>query len=117
MPMTPASRKPVSPPRRRRYVVHLFCEPGGEHQTIRYIARIHPWSARRVSAAESRERTFADDCELIATINPLLPSGSDVRNVFEHIEGPNGFFYLLRLSSEEAGKLGWRTQMIAGDHG
>lgn len=109
MSMTPDARKPDSPLRRRRYVVHLFCERGHEHQSIRYVARIHPWSARRVRGAQTRQRTFDDDCELIATINPLLPSGSDVRNVFEHIEGPNGFFYLLRLNREEAGKLGWLT--------
>jgi hypothetical protein len=60
---------------------------------------------------------FADECELIAVINPLLPNGSDVRDVFEHIETPNGFFYLLRLSDEEAAQLGWRDELTAGGAG
>lgn len=56
-----------------------------------------------------RERTFADDNELIATVNPLLPEGSDIRDIFEHIETPNGFYYLLHLSSDEARELGWNA--------
>ena len=55
-----------------------------------------------------RERVFTDEYELIETINPLLPQGSDVRNVISHIESPDGFLYLLYLSSEEANSLGWR---------
>ena len=49
-----------------------------------------------------------DEYELIETINPLLPHGSDVRDVLSHIESPDGFIYLLYLSSEEAERLGWR---------
>lgn len=94
-------------PRRRRYLVHLLCVFDREGESCRYVTRISPWSARGGAHAETRERTFTDDCELIATINPLLPRGSDVRDIFGHIESPNGFFYLLLLSGEEAEQLGW----------
>ena len=57
--------------------------------------------------AEIHERAFCDQCELIETVNRLLPRGSDVRDVLGHIESPDGFLYLLHLSSEEAGCLGW----------
>ena len=107
--MNPPAQKHDPTPPRRRYMVHLLCalDPGGEG--CGYISRICPWTARSGIHAETHERTFADECELIATINPLLPPGSDVRDVFEHIESPNGFFYLLHLNNEEAGKLGWRA--------
>lgn len=72
------------------------------------MARISPWAGRRNSRTGIIERVFADECELIEAINPLLPHGSDVRDIFEHIESSNGFFYLLRLSSEEAAQLGWQ---------
>lgn len=49
-----------------------------------------------------------DEYELIETINPLLPRGSDIRDVLSHIESPDGFLYLLYLSAEEANRLGWR---------
>ena len=58
--------------------------------------------------AKTQERVFTDEYELIETMNPLLPHGSDVRDVISHIESPDGFLYLLYLSSEEAGSLGWR---------
>jgi hypothetical protein len=61
-----------------------------------------------VLQAEVHERIFADEYALIATINPLLPSGSDVRDVFSHIESPDGFYYILELRGEEAQQLGWR---------
>ncbi|MFP5266593.1 MAG: hypothetical protein ACLGQU_04425 [Acidobacteriota bacterium] len=77
--------------------------------------RIRPWSARGDSRAETMERVFADEWEMIDVVNPLLLRGSDVRDVMEHIESPNGFFYLLRLSSEEAARLGWRCK--AGEDG
>ena len=99
-------------PRRRLYVVHLLSELDHECETCRYIARIRPWTARTSRRAACCERAFADECELIATINPLLPRGSDVRDVFVHIESSNGFLYLLRLSSAEARQLGWHQ-----DHG
>lgn len=105
--MTGNTREPTR--QRRRYVVHLMCATDSEWDSRRYVLRIRPWAPGSIQA-EMRERTFADECELIATINPLLPSGSDVRDVFGHIEGPNGFYYLLNLSNEEAGQLGWRFQ-------
>ena len=57
---------------------------------------------------KTHERVFTDEYELIEIINPLLSQGSDVRNVISHIEKPEGFLYLLYLSSEEANSLGWR---------
>ena len=57
----------------------------------------------------TRERVFTDECELIETINPLLPRGSDVRDVLTHIESPDGFLYLLHLKSEQPAGLGWRV--------
>lgn len=109
--MNPAEQKHNPEPPRRRYLVHLLCVADREGESCRYIARICPWAVRSGVHVETRERNFADECELIATINPLLPRGSDVRDVFGHIENPNGFFYLLHLSSEEAGQLGWRREL------
>ena len=100
------NRKPASSI--RRYLVHLLHAAEGTSGTSRYVVRIRPWAARSASTHAHQERIFEDECELIATINPLLPDGSDVRDVFEHIESPSGFFYLLRLSHEEAEQLGWR---------
>jgi hypothetical protein len=100
---------------RRRYQVHLLCILERDCERRRYIARIRPCAARCGVYAETRERVFADECELIATINPLLPRGSDVRDVFEHIESPNGFFYLLHLDSEEARQLGWQRELSSGE--
>ena len=107
--MTPAARKRDPPPLRRRYLVHLSCVSRRGCERCCYIARIRPWAARGGLLVELRERAFAEECELIATINPLLPPGSDIRDVFDHIESPNGFYYLLRLSSEEAKQLGWHA--------
>lgn len=92
---------------RRRYLVHLLCVPGGPGGHNSYLARVRPWGARTGNQAPARERIFVDECELISTINPMLPQGSDVRNVMENIEGPGGFFYLLPLSGEQALLLGW----------
>lgn len=105
--MNPPGQRTRSESPRRRYVVHLSCVRDDGYKPCRYTARIRPWAARAVIQAEVQERVFADDCALIATINPLLPSGSDVRDVFSHIESPDGFFYMLRLSGEEARRLGW----------
>jgi hypothetical protein len=77
-------------------------------RAYRYVARIQPWTTRSSVYAKARERVFTDEYELIETINPLLPHGSDIRNVISHIESPDGFLYLLYLSSEEADCLGWR---------
>lgn len=93
---------------RRRYLVHVSGARDRESEICSYITRICPWAARGNPRSGAHQRVFADEYELISVINPLLPHGSDVRDVFEHIEAPNGFFYLLRLSGEEAAELGWR---------
>jgi hypothetical protein len=95
--------------RRPRYLVYLFCAHEQSNNACRYIARIRTWAARINARAETHERVFTDECELIETMNPLLPRGSDVRDVLSHIESPDGFLYLLHLSSEEAAHLGWHT--------
>lgn len=92
---------------RRRYLVHLLCMREPEGERCRYVARVRPWAARGSVHLQCGERAFEDDCELIAAINPLLPPGSDVRDVFGDIESPSGFYYLLRLSEEQAQQLGW----------
>ena len=113
--MNEARQKQPSAPSGRRFLVHLLSEMGGESGRCRYIARIQPWVARCRSRTDTMERVFADECELIEAINPLLPHGSDVRDVFEHIESPKGFFYLLRLSNAEAAQLGWRPVFTSRD--
>lgn len=107
--MSPAGQKHDPAPLRRRYLVHLLCPLEDGCQSCRYVARIRPWTARSGVHAETCELTFADEYELIATINPFLHRGSDVRDVLGHIESPHGFYYLLDLSSEEAGQLGWKV--------
>jgi len=74
----------------------------------RYIANVQLWTVRNSAHAKTKQYAFVDEYELIETINPLLPHGSDVRDVLSHIESPDGFLYLLYLSSEEAASLGWR---------
>ena len=93
--------------RRRRFVVHLSCLSETGRESGRYFARIRPSTARSGAHTQFGERAFEDDCELIAVINPLLPPGSDVRDIFAHIDTPNGFFYVLWLTHEEARQLGW----------
>ena len=115
--MSGAGQRRPYVPSERRYLVHVLGTRNRETEICCYITRISPWAARGSSRSGAHERVFADECELIAAINPLLPHGSDVRDVFEHIESPNGFFYLLRLSSEEAAQLGWRHGSTAGDAG
>jgi hypothetical protein len=95
-------------PHRRRYLVHLFCTHDEGSLTCRYIANIRLWTVRSSAHAKSQEYAFLDEYELIEIINPLLPHGSDVRDVLSHIESSDGFLYLLYLSSEEADRLGWR---------
>ena len=73
------------------------------------MARIRLWTARIRARAESQGRAFIDESELIEIVNPLLPRGSDVRDVLSHVESPDGFLYLLHLDSEEAARLGWRS--------
>lgn len=106
--MTPSAPQPDMALRRRRYVVHLSCTHDEGSFACRYTVRIHPWAARISSRVKAHGRVFSDECELIETINPLLPRGSDVRDVLAQIEAPDGFLYLLRLSLEEAQRLGWQ---------
>jgi hypothetical protein len=107
--MSTSRRKQNITSARRRYIVQLLCIRESEAGDCRYVARVCPCSARYVVHPRYCERAFKDDCELIAAINPLLPAGSDVRDVFGHIESPNGFFYLLWLTNEDALQLGWRA--------
>ena len=95
-------------PRRRRYLIHLCCTYDEGSHACRYAARIQLWKARSRVQAKPQARVFTDEYELIETINPLLSKGSDVRNVISHIENPDGFLYLLYLTSEQASNLGWR---------
>jgi len=94
-------------PFRRRYLVHLICTYAEDNGQCCYLTRIRPWVARASVPMESRERLFADEDELIRTINPLLPRGSDIRHVLSNIGTEEGFLYLLRLSLKEAELLGW----------
>ena len=97
--------------RRRRYVVHLSCLPQKDVKICQYVVRIRPSAGRGGARTQVGERVFEDDRELIAAINPVLPPTSDVRDVFEHIESQNGFFYLLWLTDEEAQRLGWEASL------
>lgn len=91
----------------RRYLVHLFCAQGDNPGERRYVLRIQPWKPRSSRSAPAQERLFDDEFELIQAINPMLPSGADVRHVLSYIESPDGFLYLLHLNSEQASTLGW----------
>jgi len=107
--MNPNTPRTGSQPPCRRYVVHLSCLREDGQKACRYIARIRPLAARAVAQVEVHERIFTDECALIETINPLLPSGSDVRDVFSHLESPDGFFYILCLTADQARQIGWRA--------
>lgn len=107
--MSRPTQKSDSTRRRRRYLLHLFCTHNEGSGACHYMARIQPWTARISTCAEIHEHVFMDEYELIETINRLLPSGSDVRDVFSDIESSEGFFYILHLNSEEAECLGWRS--------
>jgi hypothetical protein len=72
-----------------------------------YVSHIQSWGTRPGIHGEGYERVFADECELIATINQFLPFGSDVRDVFSYVESSEGFFYVLNLNLSEAAQLGW----------
>ncbi len=107
--MSPSAQPPELARHKRRYLVHLLCAYNENSGACTYVVRIRPWAARGSAHTQVHERAFADECELIETINPLLPRGSDVRDVLSHIEAPDGFLYLLQLSSDEAAHLGWRA--------
>jgi hypothetical protein len=105
--MKTSARKSQEPPGTRRYLVHLSCVPEGIAGSCRYLMRIQPWTPRgTASRIQAQERLFDDEYELVQAINPFLPGGSDVRNVLSHIEGPEGFLYLLDLNPEQARILG-----------
>lgn len=104
--MSPSPNRKHQTAQRRRYLVHLLYLTD-EENCPHYVARIRPWNARNQMTADTRERIFADDCELIASISQMLPPGSDVRDVFGQIESPSGFIYLLHLTTEQAKELGW----------
>jgi hypothetical protein len=106
--MSPFESKSKSAPRRHRFLLHLFGTRQGGGSECRYTATIRLWAARGSSRLAIHERAFSDEDDLIRTVNPLLENGSDVRDVLSHIESPDGFFYLLHLTAEEACKFGWR---------
>ncbi len=102
-------RKTQRPSGTRRYLVHLSCVPEESTGSCRYLMRIEPWTPRgRTNPVQAKERLFEDEHEVAQTVNPFLPCGSDVRNVLSDIESPEGFLYLLHLSSEQAAILGWQ---------
>lgn len=111
--MSQTLRKLDHSPHRRRFLIHLSCAHESP-ESRRYVARIELWKSRCATPKERHERFFADECALVQALNPLLPSGSDVRDVLGHIECSDGFFYLLHLTPEEAATLGWRTQTATG---
>lgn len=92
---------------RRRYLVHLTCLNNGESNSRRYVVFIHLWPMRRGKLAEGHTQVFNSEALLVAAMNPLLPGGSDIRDVLGHIECDDGFFYLLYLTNHEARQLGW----------
>lgn len=92
---------------RRRYLVHLTCMNDGESNSHRYTVLIQAWPVRRGKQAASYTQVFSDETELVAAMNPLLPRGSDIRDILGHIECKDGFFYLLYLTNQEARSLGW----------
>jgi hypothetical protein len=106
--MSRASHPPGAETRRRRYVLHLS-SASDEAGTRRYISRIRLWTGRNKGQPGDGILIFDDEYELIEAVNRLLPRGSDVRDVMRHIDTPMGFFYLLRLTAEEAAALSWRA--------
>ena len=94
--------------RRHRFLLHLFGTRKEDGEDWKYGATIQLWAARGSGRSGIQRRTFKDENDLIRTVNPLLANGSDVRDVLSHIESPDGFFYLLRLTVGEACKFGWR---------
>ena len=108
--MTPPESKPGNRSHRRRYLVHLSCEGVERTDACQYVVKIQSWLAGMNRHDEIHQRVFDDECEFIEAINSLLPPGSDVRDVFSHIESPDGFMYLLQLNAEQARTLGWRCK-------
>jgi hypothetical protein len=91
---------------KRRYLIHIMSTYDERTGTRSYIVRTRRWSTRPTQIVRAAERQFADECELIKVLNPLLPQGSDVRDVLNDVEGPEGFIYLLHLNHTQAASLG-----------
>ena len=106
--MTTPSRRHDHAEGRRRYLIHISMVHSTEASSQEYQVCIEPWAARRSKCSEQSTLHFRDECELIQTLNPLLPCGSDVRDVLAHVESTGGFFYLVELSAEQARQLGWK---------
>ncbi len=105
---TPGGKSPA-PSGTRRFLIHLSCAHDETTGDCRYRLRIQPWTPRiGKRRPQAHEVLFEDEYELIRAVNPILPDGSDVRNVLSHIESPEGFLYLLHLNPQQAGTLGWR---------
>lgn len=100
--MNPLEPKSNPAARRHRFLLHLLAAREGDNEDFKYTATIRLWAARGGSRWKNHERAFKDENDLIRTVNPLLENGSDVRDVLSHIESPDGFFYLLRFTAEEA---------------
>lgn len=93
---------------RRRYLVHLSLVQAAGEDSQQYVVCIEPWAGPSKGCSKQSVRQIRDECALVEVMNPLLPCGSDVRDVLSHIESSGGFFYLLQLTAEEAQRLGWR---------
>jgi hypothetical protein len=94
---------------KRRYLIHISSVVEASDNSRQYLLSIQPWTSRLRTQTERQKRFISDECALAETLNPLLPSGSNVRDVLGYIENDGGFFYLLHLTSKEAELLGWRT--------
>ncbi len=105
--MSHPSGKHDQPAHRSRYMIHLACSFEAGDDSRHYVVRIQPWKSRPGEEVERCERIFSDEYELAEAVNPLLPCGSDVRDILGHIECNDGFFYLLHLTAEQAQSLGW----------
>jgi hypothetical protein len=93
---------------RRRYLIHISMERSADGSSQEYLVCVEPWAARRGKCSEKGALHFGDECALIQAVNPLLPCGSDVRDVLGHVESKGGFFYLIDLTTEQAKQLGWK---------
>jgi hypothetical protein len=93
---------------RRRYLIHISMERSAGGSSQEYRVCIEPWAARRSKCSEKGTLHFRGECALIQAVNPLLPCGSDVRDVLGQVESKGGFFYLIALTTEQARQLGWK---------
>lgn len=106
--MTTPSRKLDRAAGRRRYLIHISMVRMADNSSQEYLVCVEPWAARRSKCSEQNTVHFSDECALIEAVNPLLPSGSDVRDVLGHVESKGGFFYLVELTATQARKLAGR---------